>query len=120
MAVTLNKGAFTHYKQLINDGEVVLDDRDAWSEHRPTAEAENQFIRQNGFHEYGKWYLGIDHAEPVNTKKRYKFPCGDFKKAHRCGILTAESRAGQYKYLDVERAAAHLHGMIDSSHRMAA
>jgi hypothetical protein len=31
-----------------------------------------------------------------------------------CGVLSAESRAGQYKHLDVERAAAHLHGMIDA------
>jgi hypothetical protein len=120
MAVTLNNSAFTHYKQLIKDGKFVVDDRDAWSEHRPRAQAENDFIRQHGYREYGRWHLGVDESEPVDTKARYKFPCGDFKKAHRCGILTAESRAGQYKYLDIERAAAHLHGMIDGSHKMAA
>jgi len=32
---------------------------------------------------------------------------------HRCGVLSAESRAGQYKHFDIEKAAAHLHGMID-------
>src|SRR4051812_46399401 len=47
------------------------------------------------------------------TKARYKFPYGDFEKVHRCGVLAAESRAGQYKYLDVEAAAAHLHGMLE-------
>jgi hypothetical protein len=29
-------------------------------------------------------------------------------------VLAAESRAGQYKYHDIENAAAHLHGMIDA------
>jgi hypothetical protein len=26
----------------------------------------------------------------------------------------AESRAGQYKHFDIERAAAHLHGMLEA------
>jgi hypothetical protein len=43
----------------------------------------------------------------------------DFKSVHRCGVLTAESRAGQYKYPDIERAAAHLHGMIDRRRKAA-
>jgi hypothetical protein len=29
------------------------------------------------------------------------------------GVLTAESRAAQYKYQDIESAAAHLHGMFE-------
>jgi hypothetical protein len=29
-------------------------------------------------------------------------------------VLAAESRAGQYKHFDIEKAAAHLHGMIDA------
>lgn len=31
------------------------------------------------------------------------------------GVLAAENRAGQYKYNDIETAAAHLHGMIDAA-----
>ena len=42
-----------------------------------------------------------------------KFPYGDFENVHRCGVLTIESRAGRYKYHDIQNAAAHLHGMID-------
>jgi hypothetical protein len=34
------------------------------------------------------------------------------EKVHRCGVLTAESRAGQYKHREIE-LAAHLHGMLD-------
>ena len=32
-------------------------------------------------------------------------------------LLAAESRAGQYKYLDVQRAVAHLHGMVEAMAR---
>ena len=76
MAVKLNKSAFDQAKKLINEGHVVLDEKD---EH---------------------------------TKGRYKFPYGDFKNVHRCGVISAESRAGQYKYDDIESAAANLHGML--------
>jgi hypothetical protein len=57
--------------------------------------------------------LGINDKEPKNTKKHYKFPYGDFEKVHRCALLSAESRAGQYKHFAIERAAAHLHAMIE-------
>jgi hypothetical protein len=115
MATRLNKAGVAHAKTLIDEGRVVLDDRDAWSEHQPSAEAENEFINRHGYGEYAKWYLGIDDEEGEQTKGRYKFPYGDFEKVHRCGVLAAESRAGQYKYHDIENAAAHLHGMLEST-----
>ncbi len=117
MAVTLNRRAYDHAKQLVEQGKVVVDDRDAWSEHQPSTRDENEFIREHGVDEYGRWHLGIDDQEPENTKARYKFPYGDFEVVHRCAVLSAESRAGQYKHFDVERAAAHLHGMIDALKR---
>jgi hypothetical protein len=113
MAVKLDRRAYDHAKRLVKEDRFVLDERDAWSEHRPSAAQENEFIRLHGFYEYGRWYLGIDETRPEATKGRYKFPYGDFEKVHRCGVLTVESRAGQYKYYDIENAAAHLHGMMD-------
>jgi hypothetical protein len=112
MEVKLHQSAVEYAKKLIQMGRVKLDDRDAWSEHRPTAEIENKFIHAHGYEEYGKWFLGIDADKPVQTKGRYKFPIGDFKAIHLCGVLAAERRAGQYKHLDIERAAGHLHGMM--------
>ena len=114
MTVTLNRRAFEHAKELINEGRIVLDERDAWSEHRPSAEQENEFIRLHGFAEYGRWYLGINDEKPEQTKGHYEFPYGDFSKVHRCGVLSAESRAGQYQHYDIENAVAHLHGMLDA------
>jgi ABC-type transporter MlaC component len=48
-----------------------------------------------------------------NTKGRYKFPYGDFEKVHRCGVLTADSRAGQCKHYDIENPAAHIARLIE-------
>ena len=115
MAAKLNQPGFNHAKRLIEDGNYVLDEKDRWSEHQPSAQAENQYIKEHGYAEYGKWHLGIDEEEPEDTKSHYTFPYGDFQKVHRCGVLSAESRAGQYKYRDIESAAAHLHGMLDAT-----
>jgi hypothetical protein len=114
MAVTPNRSAFEYAKELINEGRFVFDERDAWSEHQPSAQQENEFIQRHGFAEYGKWHLGINNEKPEDTKGHYEFPYGDFKDVHRCGLLSAESRAGQYKHYDIENAAAHLHGMLDA------
>jgi hypothetical protein len=55
----------------------------------------------------------MDDQKSEDTKARYKFPYGDFEKIHRCGVLSAESSAGQYKHLVIESEAATLHGLID-------
>src|ERR1700737_2076591 len=114
MAVTLNRSAFEHAKELINEGRFVFGERDAWSEHQPSAQQENEFIQRHGFPEYGKWHLGINNEKPEDTKGHYEVPYGDFKDVNRGGLLSAESRAGQYKHYDIENAAAHLHGMLDA------
>ena len=113
MATKLNKRAFEHAKNLISNGKCVKDGKDEWSEHQPSTEDENKFIDKNGISEYGKWYLGIEDDEDENNKGHYKFPYGDFGNVHRCGLLAAETRAGQYKHTDIENAVAHLHGMLD-------
>ena len=113
MAVKVNRKAYDHAKRLITEGKVVLDERDDWSEHQPSASQENAFIAEHGWGEYAKWYLGVDDEESEQTKGRYKFPYGDFENVHRCGVLSAESRAAQYKHEDIANATAHLHGMLE-------
>jgi hypothetical protein len=114
MAVKLSSTSFDYARQLIKDGKFVPDDRDAWSEHQPSAEEENSYLQEHGIADYSRWYLGIDDEEDPDNKGRYKFPYGDFEKVHRCGVLAAESRAGQRKHYDIELATAHLHGMLDA------
>ena len=114
MPVKLNRTGYDYAMKLIEDDHAVLDERDDWSEHQLSTQKKNRFIQENGFREYRKWHLGIDEAQGENNKRGYKFPYGDFKNVHRCAVLAAESRAGQYKYLDIELAAAHLHGMLEA------
>jgi hypothetical protein len=113
--VKLNRSAFEYAQELIRSGHCVIDDRDAWSEHQPSAAQENEFIAEHGWGAYGRWHLGVDEQKGSDTKGRYKFPYGDFEDVHRCAVLAAESRAGQRKYGDIELAAAHLHGMLEQA-----
>jgi hypothetical protein len=87
------------------------DERGAWSEDQPSAEKENEFVRRHGSGEYAKWHTGINNEKGEGTNDRCEFPYGDFRDAHGCGVISAESRAGQYKHLDIEKAAAHIHKM---------
>jgi len=76
MAVTLNPRAYKYAKELIDEGKFVFDERDAWSEHRPSAQEENEFIRLHGFAEYGKWYLGIKTKSPRTPRDTMNSPMG--------------------------------------------
>ena len=87
MPARLNRSAYAHAERLIRDGACVDDNRDAWSEHRPSASDEDEFISRHGFRAYGKWHLGIDEEFGKDSKARYKFPYGDFAKVHRCALL---------------------------------
>jgi hypothetical protein len=114
MAVKLRKASYDHAKKLVESGKAVIDERDEWSEHQPSAQQENEFIEAHGWREYANWHLAVDDDEREETKGHYKFPYGDFENVHRCGVLAAESRAGQRNYDDVKSAAAHLHGMLEA------
>ena len=70
MAVKLNRKGFAFGKELVNEGRSVRDERDVRSVERGSTE------------------------HPEDTKGRYKFPFGDFKRVHRCAVLSAESRVG--------------------------
>jgi hypothetical protein len=42
MALKLHKGGCAHAQQLVREGHLVKDDRDAWSEHQPSSLAVDQ------------------------------------------------------------------------------
>ena len=113
MAIELNEPALRHARSLIRDGKVVRDERDDWSEAAPTADEENSFIERNGWTEYSHWHLGIDKQENAETKGAYSFPIGDFRRVHRSGVISAESRAGQHDHDDIRDALKKLLDLID-------
>jgi hypothetical protein len=115
----LNGRAYEHAKRLIEEGRFIDDERDAWSDHHPSTQTENEFIEKNGFFEYSKWFLTVNDEYREKSRRHYEFPYGDFENVHRCSILAAQNRAGQDKYFDVENAAADLLAVIDKQTRKA-
>ena len=113
MTVELNHTALTHARKLVEQGDVVRDERDDWSEHAPSAADENAYIEKHGYKEYGQWFLGVDDEKDSETKAHYSFPIGDFKKVHRCGVISAESRAAQNDHDDIAKALKNLLDLID-------
>jgi hypothetical protein len=63
MAATLNRRAYEH---AINNGRFVFDERDVWSEHRPSAQKKTTSFASTA--QYGKWYLGINDEKPATQK----------------------------------------------------
>ena len=108
MPVKLNEDALAHARGLLRRGEVVDDVRDDWSEHAPSTQDENAFIEEHGMKEFALWHLGEDTDDTEGTKGRYRFPYGDFKKLHRCAVISGESRAGQFDHADIEKALKDL------------
>jgi hypothetical protein len=107
-SIKLNEHAVAFASQLIQEGHLIADRKGAWREHKPSFDAENEFIRAHGIAEYAKWHLGVDERYGVNTKRRYKFPYGDFTNVHRCGLLAVKARAAEHRYHHIEDAAARL------------
>ena len=114
MATTLNKKAFEHARKLVKEGKVQRDTRDDWSEHAPSPAQENTFIEKNGFAEFAAWHLGLDADASEGTKGSVTFPFGDFKKVHRCAVVSLESRAAQHGHDDIAAAAKKLLAEIDA------
>jgi hypothetical protein len=113
MAIELNQPALKHARALVREGKVVRDHRDAWSEAAPTPDEENAFIEREGWIEFSHWHLGIDKSEDRQTKGAYSFPFGDFSKVHRSGVISGESRAGQYDHDEIRDALKALLDLID-------
>ena len=113
MAIELNKPALKHARSLVRDGKVVKDERDDWSEAAPSAEEENSFIEREGWTQYSHWHMGIDRGANAETKGAYSFPFGDFTKVRRSGVISGESRAGQYDHDEIRDALKDLLGLID-------
>jgi hypothetical protein len=113
MTVQLNGKALSHSRGLVRRNEITHYGRDAWSEHAPSTEEGNAFIDKNGMAEYAKWHVGEDTDKTEGTKGRYLFPYGDFKKVHRCAVISGESRAGQNDHVSIERAFKELLTSID-------
>ncbi len=111
MATAANRSAVRKARELIDAGQYVLDSR--WGDENPDAEEENAYLERHSFREYGEWHLGVDEELGEETKERYSFPFGDFRRVHRSGLVAAKQRAARFGYDDIEQAADELLSYLD-------
>ena len=106
MAIHLNQEALEHAQNLIKGRQ--YERQSDWSEAQPSAHQENNFTDENGWEAFAKWHLAYDTEASEETKSRYKFSFGDFRKLHRSALVAAKQRAGSEDYNDVQSAADRL------------
>ena len=78
MTAKLNERSYAFAKDQINSGNVVLDQRDDWSEHQPSARQENEFIEAHGWDEYANWHLAIDDEASAAHQGQVQIPVRRF------------------------------------------
>lgn len=109
----VNKDAVKNAEKLIAAGDVDTDTE--WSDAAPSTGNENRFIEKEGYDGYGRWHLGIDEGASEETKGRFGFPFGDFKKVNRAALIHAKQRAAQNGHDEVEKAADALLQRLDDN-----
>lgn len=108
---TLNKKAVASIRKLIEARQYVLDSD--WGEVQPKADDENAYLTKHSWDEYAAWHLGLTDDATDETKGRYAFVVGDFKRVHRSAIIASQYRAAEWRHKAVELAAHELLQVLD-------
>ena len=108
---TLNERAFEHARQLIEKRQYILNSD--WGERQPRADDENRYLERHDWDEYGAWHLGLTDGARDETKARFAFVYGDFRRIHRTGIIAVHFRAAEWRHKEVELAAHELLQILD-------
>ena len=107
----VNDKAVAHARQLIDARQYVLDSD--WGDDQPGAKAENAFLETHSWDEYAAWHLGLTEGATDETKARYGFVYGDFRRIHRSGLIACQYRAAEWRHKAVELAAHELLQQLD-------
>ena len=108
---SVNPEAVAQAERLIDTRQYVLDSD--WGEIQPKASEQNAFLKRHSWEEYGRWHLGLTDGAADQTKARYAFVYGDFRRVHRMGIIACMYRAAEWRHKDVELAAHELLQRLD-------
>jgi hypothetical protein len=109
---TVNPDAVERAKRLIDSRQYVL--RSRWGDVQPDAEAENAYLKSHSWEEYGAWHLGLTEGAGGDTKARYAFVFGDFRRLHRSGLIACHYRAAEWRHKEIELAAHELLQVLDA------
>ena len=110
---SVNARAVTHARELIKSRQYVLDSD--WGQSQPRARAQNAFLKTHSWDEYADWHLGLTEGAADETKARYAFVYGDFRRLHRSGLIACHYRAAEWRHKEVELAAHDLLQLLDKT-----
>jgi hypothetical protein len=110
---SVNKRAVARARQLIESRQYVLDSE--WGEVQPRADAQNRFLKTHSWEEYAEWHIGLTEGAPDETKARYAFVYGDFRRLHRTGLIACHYRAAEWRHKEIELAAHELLQLLDKT-----
>ena len=109
----LNDDAVAHARRLIDARQYVLDSD--WGDVQPRAEDQNRYLESHSWEEYAAWHLGLTDGATDETKARYAFVYGDFRRIHRTGLIACVYRASEWRHKAVELAAHDLLQYLDET-----
>ena len=107
----VNKDAVAHARKLIYASSTCS--TADWGEVQPNAEDENAFLDSHSWDEYAAWHLGLTEGATDETKARYGFVYGDFRRVHRMGLIACQYRAAEWRHKEIELAAHDLLQYLD-------
>jgi hypothetical protein len=110
---SLNDRAIVHARRLIDARQYVLDSD--WGEVQPRARDENAFLKAHTWDEYADWHLALNQEATDETKSRYAFVFGDFRRVHRTGLIACQYRAAEWRHKEIELAAHELLQRLDKT-----
>jgi hypothetical protein len=108
---TVNPAAVARARQLIDARQYVLNSD--WGGVQPSADTQNTFLQSHSWDEYAQWHLGLTEGATEETKARYAFVYGDFRRIHRTGLIACVYRAAEWRHKDIELAAHDLLQRLD-------
>lgn len=108
---TVNEPAVERARALIDARQYVLDSN--WGAVQPDAHAENAYLASHDWTDYAAWHLGLTDGATDQTKSRYAFVFGDFRRVHRSGLIACRYRATEWRHKEVELAAHELIQRLD-------
>ena len=107
----VNDRAVARARELIDARQYVL--TSDWGREQPRAAEENAFLEKHDWEEYAEWHLGLTDGAQDQTKARYAFVYGDFRRVHRMGIIACMYRAAEWRHKAIELAAHALLQHLD-------
>jgi len=110
---SVNKAAVANARRLIDARQYVLDSD--WGDVQPSADEQNAYLESHSWDDYASWHLGLTEGATDETKARYAFVYGDFRRVHRTGLIACVYRASEWRHKEIEIAAHDLLQHLDAS-----